>query len=390
MIYVLGDCHIGANRRNKVYAQKIRDVWAYILKDIVNKHREKYGDKEVITFVFAGDLWDNDNPRPNDLLCVKDTLNNIYRDTPNPINYIIIPGNHDRVGLDGVCPASVLKNEYLEDEFTLDKKIKIIERFDNDCFISNTYVQGNVKLYLIPYSGTLLSDLLEVKELVKNDDFVGKKILISHFTTIEQNRYAGIVSEDANVFDVYNCVVAGDCHICYDKGKFHTTGSSYMFNVDEMYSKNCVPSYIEIDQDTCRITRHTYPELKPVIIDNEDEAIDDNTMYLIVSNEPVTISKANVFLKYKPINLTESAGDDSIESIEVKSLNKDKIFNILYPELSDEERMRLRMYANGEMELIDVISGKAIQIINNTREDKFITEVELDAEMDGLVDKEDF
>lgn len=384
MIYIMGDCHIGANRRNKVYAQKIRDVWAYIVKDIAEKHREKYGDKEDITYVFAGDLWDSDNPRPNDLLCVKDTLCSIRNDYPNKISFIIIPGNHDRVSIDGVCPASILKEEYVYDDY---KSYRIIEDLNTDLFSNNIYTEGNVRLYLIPYSGTLLADLLDVSELVKEDSFNGKKILVSHFTTINQNRYAGIVEEDANVFNPYDAIIAGDCHICYDRGRFHTTGSSYQFNVDEMYSKNCIPSYIEIDSDTGSIVRHTYPEMKPTLIENEDEAIDDDTMYLIVSTEPVTINKPNVFLKYKPISLDESSEEELVENVEVKSVNKDKIFNIMFPELSDDERMKLRMFTNGELELKDVISGEKLIVINRTNQ---LDEVDLDAEMEGLIDKEDF
>ena len=389
MIYILGDNHIGANRRNKVYAQKIRDSWAYIVRDIAKRHRERFGDKDAITYVFAGDLWDSDNPRPSDLLCVKDTLNSIRMDNPNQINFIIIPGNHDRVNIDGVCPASLFKDEY-KPLYSNEDSITIVEELKREFFITNnTYTESNTRLYLIPYSGLLLGDLLDVKELVKEDTFSGNKVLISHFTTIEQNKFAGIVEEDANVFDPYDAIIAGDCHICHDRGRFHTTGSTYTLNVDEMYSKNCIPSYIELDPDTGKITRHTYPKMKPVIIDSEDEAIDDNTMYLIVSTEAITVSKPNVFVKYKMAN-TLVEGDESIDDIiEIGSINKDKIFNVMFPELSDNERRLLRMYANSEIQLVDVISGEILQIINRTRTERLISEVELDAEMEGLLDKEE-
>ena len=387
MIYILGDNHIGANRRNKMYAQKIRDSWAYIVKDIAKSHREKYGDHDALTYVFAGDLWDSDNPRPNDLLWVKDTLNNIRVNNPNPINFIIIPGNHDRVGLDGVCPASIFKEEY--EKLLYDaESYTIVEELQRDFFISNnTYTEANTRLYLIPYSGMLLGDLLDVKELVENDSFTGNKILVSHFTTINQNKFAGIVEEDANVFNPYNAIIAGDCHICYDCGRFHTTGSSFMFNVDELYSKNCIPSYIELNPETGEITRHTYPEMKPTVINSEDEAINDDELYLIVTSDPITVSKSNVFVKYKIASTTDSISNEiDIDEIDISNVNKDGIFNIMFPELSDNERMLLKMFTKGEIEVLDVISGLKLPVIDRTNQ---ISEVDLNAEMEGLMDKED-
>jgi len=387
MIYIMGDCHIGANRRNKMYAQKIRDSWAYIVKDIAKTHRERFGDHDAITYVFAGDLWDSDNPRPNDLLWVKDTLNSIRINNPNEIRFILIPGNHDRISIDGVCPASIFKEEY-EKSLYAAESYTIIEELRRDFFISyNSYTEANTRLYLIPYSGMLLADLLEVKELVENDNFKGNKILVSHFTTIDQNKFAGIVEEDAHVFDPYDVIIAGDCHICYDRGRFHTTGSSYMFNVDELYSKNCIPSYVEVNPETGSINRHTYPEMKPILIDSEEEAIDDDKMYLIVSSEAVAITKPNVFLKYKPVNLTEGTSEElDLDSVEIKSVNQDKIFGLMFPELSDDERMKLKMFAKGEIEVLDVISGIKIPVVDRTNQ---ISEVDLNAEMEGLIDKED-
>ncbi len=390
MIYILGDNHIGANRRNKMYAQKIRESWAYIVKDIARIHRERFGDEDAITYVFAGDLWDSDNPRPNDLLWVKDTLNFVRANNPNEIRFILIPGNHDRVGLDGVCPASIFKEEYEKSLYSAES-YTIIEELRRDFFISyNSYTEANTRLYLIPYSGMLLADLLEVKELVENDNFNGNKILVSHFTTIDQNKYAGIVEEDAHVFDPFDSIVTGDCHICYDRGRFHTTGSSYMFNVDELYSKNCIPSYVEVDPETGSVSRHTYTEMKPVIINSEDEAIDDNTVYLIVSDDAISVSKPNVFVKYRLAN-TLVEGDNSVDDmVEIGNINKDKIFNVMFPELSDNERRLLRMYANSEIQLVDVITGNMMQIINKTRDEHLISEVELDAEMEGLLDRNEF
>jgi hypothetical protein len=160
-----------------------------------------------------------------------------------------------------------------------------------------------------------------------------------------------------------------------------------MFNVDELYSKNCIPSYIEIDPETGSISRCTYPEMKPVIINSEDEAIDDNTMYLIISNEAITVNKPNVFVKYKLAN-TLVEGDSHVDDIiELGSINKDKIFNVMFPELSDNERRILRMYANSEIQLVDVITGNVMQIVNKTRKEHLISEVELDAEMEGLLDR---
>ena len=49
--------------------------------------------------------------------------------------------------------------------------------------------------------------------------------------------------------------------------------------------------------------------------------------------------------------------------------------------------MKLRMFTNGELELKDVISGEKLIVINRTNQ---LDEIDLDAEMEGLIDKVDF
>jgi hypothetical protein len=161
-----------------------------------------------------------------------------------------------------------------------------------------------------------------------------------------------------------------------------------MFNVDEMYSKKCIPSYIHIDDNTGIVKRFTFKNMKPVIINSEDEAVDDETLYLIVTSEVINVTKPNVFVKYRP----KASDEDSVEiteSVEIKSINKDRVFEIMYPELTNDERRVLKMYVNNEIEIEDVISNKFIHVVDKTGSVQ-VTEVELDAELEGLLNEEDF
>lgn len=375
-MYIFADCHIGANRRNKFHHRKGFEAWKSMVLDAV----EKANGKESI--VFAGDLWDSDRPTPQDLVLVKETLEEGISNLPDKIvSYVIIPGNHDRVTVDGYCAADILHDNLNEDSnnytiFTTSEEWH--NRYDDECWY-----------YFIPYSADILEELKKVSNSVGFNKRSGKAVLISHFTTKEMNPFAGIISEDDPVFDPFDVVILGDCHIAYDNGKFHTTGSTYMFNVDEMYSKKCVPGYIHIDDNTGEVTRFSYKGLKPVIIDSEDEAIDDEQLYLIVTSEVINVSKPNVFVKYRPKTTTdEDNGTEITESVEIRSINKDKVFEIMYPELDDSERRILKMYANGEIDIEDVITGKMIQVHDNTGSQ--ISEIELQAELDGLLSDDNF
>ena len=231
-MYVFGDNHIGANRRNKFHHRKGFEAWREMVLEAVQK---AHGSECVM---FAGDLWDSDRPTPQDLVLVKETLEEGIKSLPNEVvSYLIIPGNHDRVTIDGVCAANIL-DENLE-EFTTNYKIYT----DFETNWKNRY-DDKVMYCFLPYSADILDKLKVVSDYIKKrivEGSIGDEhvVLISHFTTKEMNPFAGIVSEYDPVFEPFDTVVLGDCHVVYDNGKFHTTGSSYMFNVDEMYSKKC-------------------------------------------------------------------------------------------------------------------------------------------------------
>lgn len=373
-MYIFADCHIGANRRNKFHHRKGFEAWRSMVLEAV----QKANGEEVI--MFAGDLWDSDRPTPQDLILVKETLEEGILSLPNQlVSYYFIPGNHDRLTLDGVCAANIF-DENIENSTThtvyTEYKLNWKNRYDD-----------NMEYCFLPYSADILEKLKEISDSYKKHK-TGRVCLISHFTTKEMNPFAGIISEEDPVLDPFDVVILGDCHIVYDNGKFHTTGSTYMFNVDEMYSKRCIPGYIHIDDNTGEVTRFSYEGLKPIIIDSEDEAIDDEQLYLIVTSEVINVSKPNVFVKYRPKTTEDDNGIEITESVEIRSINKDKVFEIMYPELDEFERRTIKMYANGEIDIEDVITGRMIQVHDNTG--TRISEIELNAEIEGLLSDDEF
>ena len=371
-MYVFGDCHIGANRRNKFHHRKGFDAWQSMVLDAV----EKANGEEVVTF--AGDLWDSDRPTPQDLVLVKETLESGISSLPDKlVSYVIIPGNHDRVTVDGYCAADILHdnlNENLNNYMIYTTSEEWYNKRDDE-----------VWYYFVPYSANILEELKKVSDSLKVNKRSGKACLISHLTTKEMNPFAGIISEDDPVFEPFDVVVLGDCHINYDNKKFHTTGSTFMFNVDEMYSKKCIPSYLHIDDNTGEVTRVKFEGMKPIIIDNEDEATDDDQLYLIVTSEVINVTKPNVFVKFKPKSTEDTDELEINESVEIRSINKDRVFEIMYPELDENERRLLKMYVNGEIEITDVINNEALRVVDRTNQ---LSEVELQAEMDGFMEDE--
>ena len=373
-MYVFGDCHIGANRRNKFHHRKGFEAWQSMALEAV----EKANGEEVVTF--AGDLWDSDRPTPQDLVLVKETLESGISSLPDKlVSYVIIPGNHDRVTVDGYCAADILHdnlNDISNNYMIYTTSEEWHNRYDDECWY-----------YFVPYSANILEELKTVSDSLKVNKRSGKACLISHFTTKEMNPFAGIISEDDPVFEPFDVVVLGDCHINYDNKKFHTTGSTYMFNVDEMYSNRCIPSYVHIDDNTGEVTRFKFEGMKPIIIDNEDEATDDDQLYLIVTSEVINVTKPNVFVKFKPKSTEDTDELEINESVEIRSINKDRVFEIMYPELDENERRLLKMYVNGEIEITDVINNEALRVVDRTNQ---ITEVELNAELEGILNEEDF
>lgn len=377
-MFIFGDCHIGSNRRNKWLYKKAIDTWENMVMEIARN--PNYRNE---TIVFAGDLWDSDRPTPKDFMVVKNAIDTITGRYNEYLNMVMIPGNHDRVGIDGVCAADVFSDDW---EIGTDKKNIVVFNmpFEKWTEYSN---EKSIQYYFLPYSADILEQLKEISESAKkyvleNPD--EQLVLVSHFTTKEMNPFAGIISEYDNAFAPFDLVILGDCHICYDSGKFHTTGSTYMFNVDEMNSKKCIPSYLHVDG--LKVNRITFPELKPQIIDSEDEATDDEQLYLIIGNEVINVTKPNVFVKYKPNKDTDDSSVELTESVEIRSINKDKVFEIMYPELDESERRLIKMYANGEIEIEDVVNGNTIVVKGR----EGITSVELDAELEGLLNEEEF
>ena len=377
-MYIFGDCHIGSNRRNKWLYKKAINVWKNMVEDVFDT--QMHNERETV--VFAGDLWDSDRPTPNDFMVVKDTFDTILNQYDEYATLVLLPGNHDRVGLDGVCPADIFNDNYAENRvkksiFSMPQVTKGWDEYGSN---------GNkVHYHYLPYSADIIEKLGCLSRDIKDRYSDCPNVLISHFTTKDMNVFAGIISEDDPVFDPFDVVILGDCHICYDNGRFHSTGSTFMFNVDEMYSKRCIPSYVHIDNSNLKVERITHKELKPTIINDETEAIDDDTLYLIVSEEVINTNKPNVFVKYK--HVSDDGKEVELNEVEIKSINKEKVFEIMYPDLTEIERRLVKMYANGEIEIMDVVNNEKIHVVDRTNQ---LSEIELEAEVEGLLNEEVF
>lgn len=344
----MGDCHIGAHRRNKWMYNKVFEVWC----DTLDMISEIYSETGL---VIAGDLWDSETPRPLDFIEVKNGLYK-YMDCNNTNKSVfVIPGNHDRICIDGACAANVLTDMADDGNISVITEMRTVES-------SN----GKIMFHFLPYT----SDMIEIlKEWVTNGgnfEDNHKHVLIGHFSLIEANSYAGIISEANPVFENFDMVVLGDTHMCYDHGKFHTTGTLYFNNVDEMASKTCIPSFLVIDETDCTVERKKINRLKPIIISNEEEAEDPERLYLIVSNEPLTITKSNVFVKYKLDDIIAESLKIDESVIIANGIDKNQFFEITYPDMDPKRRGLLKDYESGRIELDEMISGNQKEASNST------------------------
>lgn len=293
---ICSDLHIGRGKKSQVlYRSGFEKAFEYII-DVVyppeEPDHESGGFKETNNLIVAGDLFEKANPSPSEYRVVLNGLSYLKSDN---FKYVIIPGNHDYILSDGYSAVDVLE--------TYCKHDRVYE--------SNYYFNyyDKVVYHFVPFSHDM-GDV--IKNIVIPEHLKDKKhYLISHFSTIQMSPYAGIFDETDPMFDKFDKVIVGDYHSAYENGKFITCGSTFYWNVDEMLNNK--PSYLVVDDSTGDIKREyikNIPEV--VVIANEEEAVDDTKLYVIVDN--VISTKPNVFIKNKKIDEDILAACDYIES----------------------------------------------------------------------------
>ena len=309
MISITGDNHLGIGNRNKLYYNKAFENFKHVIDTV---------DTDML--IIAGDLFEFARPWPDTYIKAKDILNNCKASTI----YILL-GNHDKRMSDGSCAAKVL-----EDKIKDTKKIIAVDEpieYENILMVPYYHYMFD---YIRSYSGKC-------------------NILVSHFSTIENHKYAGVISETDEMFNKFDLVIIADTHDNIDKPKFITTGSTFYCDVDEML--HGIPAYIKLDNENVKYERILFNDLRINIINTFEEATDPDTLYVLISEE---ISKLpNVFVK-RP---KRTNGDDitptvtSISSVN-DIINLDDIINQLIVEPDINENVK--KYIKGEID-IDVL-----------------------------------
>jgi hypothetical protein len=311
MSIITGDNHVGIGPRNKVYYNKSFYNFEYMMNS-------KYVEGEDL--IIAGDLFEFSQPSPNAYIRITEAFK---KSKANKI--FIIPGNHDKILPDNSCAAKVIETDMIEDK----RIIAVTEPME----------YGNI--LMVPYSCEMFDYI---------DNYTGNcKILVSHFSTIENHAFAGVVSEKEPMFEKFALIVIGDTHDTIDKDKFITCGSTFYRNVDEMM--RVTPSFVKVDETSASSERIRFPELEVNKINDFVEAIDDSKLYTIVSSE--ITDKNNIFIKRpkERKQTSENTNSSNTEPLDTSSVTIDKIVDTILEDKNTEVRTKIKQYINGDIDV---------------------------------------
>lgn len=319
-MYFIGDVHLGAGKRNKQYYSKFFYMFERFV-DII------YNENPNAQIMILGDLFDESCPEPHEYDTIKQIL---YK--YQTLSFHIIPGNHDLITIKGVCASKVLQTNNLKDQIYVYQDPVVIP------------VSSEVSVYLVPYSGEMFNYIKTHPEF--NTKYV---ILASHFTTLESNKLAGLVSEQDPMFDRYDVVILSDCHSEYDHGKFHTTGSTYFTNVDEMLANT--PQCLKLTEQN-KLVRIKLSDERIPKISSELDAIDDSKIYIAVTNDSIT--KPNVFVKNLSIKRYE---EEFTEEVITKTTtnNKIELLELGLTDVHESIKIPIRRFIIGEIDVDQLI-----------------------------------
>lgn len=326
-MYLFADAHLGVNKRNKLLYSKSFEALEHIVSFITEQQKNA-------VIVNLGDLWDNVTPKPAEYSFMQYLIDKAGLD----VSWYGIPGNHDMITADDACAWNVLSYK--------EKRIKSINE-------PTEIVIGKHMFYFVPYFVGMLDAINEYKG--------DAKILLSHFSTNQMNYFAGIVDESDAMFNKFDLIITGDTHTNYDSGKWHTCGSTYFSKVDEMVSPNSIPSVVFVDENAENIAstfkRHVFPTLKPKIISDEIEAVENTSIY-VMFNDGIS-NKQNIIYK----RLTESiegdnTGNESMEEsiTHIGSVTFDSLINTSYSDMDESERNRLKRFCNRQIDIDELLN----------------------------------
>ena len=342
-MFIFADAHLGLDRRNKVLYKESLASFIYVMNKLYNEHI-----KDNIVHIFNnGDLWDTSCPKPLEYVVVQKTIKKLIQQHPNIVlHFHSIPGNHDLILPDKTSACDVLEGiESANINIHIYKQAKEI-------------TIGLHKIFIVPYSVGMLEEI----ENYKGD----AKILFSHFSTNQMNMFAGIVDETHPMFKKFNLIITGDTHAVYSSKnkKFHTCGSLYFSKVDEMTSPNCIPSVIYLDEHSNKIetslNRISFPELKPTIITKEEEAVDDNKIYVMITDDMV--NKNNIVCQSLSKNIKEDVEQTDVEEMEyVENITFDMLIDKAYKNLEPMDRQNLKKFCNRQISIEELLGETVVK-----------------------------
>lgn len=351
---IFGDVHVGNGRRKPLLNEKMFSALDHMLTEIENNRFELTPGTENTRFI-AGDTFEYNTPLPSEYL----KLLNIIAVKHKNSKWSMIPGNHDSIMPDGFCAIEALVGY----EVLLNKDTSVVNNEQNSsnlsAFVKPTeYRVGNSKILLLPY----FHEMFDYLRKYSGDC----NILVSHFSTYQSHGFAGIIDESDSVFDKFDAVIIGDTHNCYDNGKFHTTGATFFRNVDEMNSETNIPSCIYIDETAdnpvSTIRRLEFPELKPPVITQLEDAEDENKIYILRTTENITHTH-NVFVKQiretQAEELGEKENEDVLYDIDINSVTVENLLDTIFPELDSAKMSKLKKFAVGQTDALDLCDGSS-------------------------------
>lgn len=313
MTVITGDNHLGIGYRNRIYYKKA----FYNFQHILNSPEIENED-----LIIAGDLFEYAQPSPNVYIKVKEILSQCKAK-----NILILPGNHDKIlPEDDACAAKVIEEKMKDDKriIAVDKPME----YGNFLLVPYYYEMFD---YIREYSGNC-------------------RILVSHFSTFENHAFAGVVSENDEMFNKFDRVIIGDTHDNIDRDKIATCGPTFYRDVDEML--RVIPSFIKIDEETAKYKRITFPELSVTKINDFVEAIDNDKLYVIVSTE--LTDKNNIFVKRpKSNNINETNTINEIEPIEMsdRSTSVDYLIDNILEDKDNIMKEKIKQFIKGDIDI---------------------------------------
>lgn len=327
---IIGDVHLGAKNKYKLYYNEIFNVFEHIVNHLKNQN---------IPLIIAGDLFDTSEPDPQTIVNCMRILNYDQFDEENiDIQCIIIPGNHDLILPSSYCAADILNQN---------SRIYIAKHIYKD--------DG---LCIIPYSSKLKEDISEHNG----------EVLISHFSTNQMSPYAGIFDETDHIFDNYNKIIVGDYHAPYiskDK-KVYATCSLFPLNVDEMISfkkRDFKLRYVVIYDDySIGIETLDYDSKILNFVDNVDDIKDTEKFIniLITDNNDDIIKEKNILIK-------RIGNDDE---------NEDSIYNLdldIHEDTSSLNKTTLLYMIFDQIETIDeTLKSKIIELVEGSKTEEMV------------------